>query len=109
MPTAWIIFIYGILVAAGGAFGYVRASSLPSLVAGLGSGVGLVCAAIVMMRGSYAVGWWIALVIAALLLLRFGSTAFGDNFKFMPGGLMILLSVIAIVALLMGRSAPPAG
>lgn len=105
MPTAWIILIYGILTAAGGTFAYLSVKSVPSIVAGGASGLLLIFAGYMMLRGSYTAGWWIALVVTLALLARFGATAF-SNFKFMPGGMMILLSLIALVALLMGRSAP---
>lgn len=105
MTTPLIILLYGILVAAGGVYGYLKAQSTPSLIAGLGSGLLLVGAAVAMMRGAYTIGWWLALIVAVLLLLRFGGTAF-SNFKFMPGGLMIVLSIIAIAALLLGRTQP---
>lgn len=108
MPTAWIILIYGILTAAGGIFAYLSVKSLPSIVAGGASGLLLMFAGYLMLRGSYTAGWWIALVVTLALLARFGAASF-SNFKFMPGGMMILLSLIALVALLLGRTAPTAG
>ena len=102
MITAWIILIYGILVAAGGVMGYVKAGSRASLIAGGISGLLLIGAAAGMMRGAYAVGWWVALVVAALLLARFAVASIG-NFKMMPGGIMIILSLVAIIFLLLGR------
>ncbi len=101
--VAWIILLYGVLVAAGGVLGYVRAQSVPSLAAGGVAGALLIGAAIAMMRGAYPLGWWAALIIAVLLLARFASASF-SNFKWMPGGLMIVLSVIAIIVLLIGRT-----
>ncbi|MEJ7616775.1 MAG: TMEM14 family protein [Pyrinomonadaceae bacterium] len=107
MPTAWIILIYGLLIAAGGALGYARAKSLPSLIAGGAAGLILIGASVAMMRGSYQLGWWISLIVAILLLARFASASL-NNFKMMPGGLIIILSVIAIIALLIGRTGPSA-
>ncbi len=106
MTTAWIILIYGILTAAGGVFAFLSVRSVPSIVAGGASGLLLIFAGYLMLRGSYAAGWWIALVVTLALLARFAATAFSD-FKFMPGGLMIGLSIIALVALIFGRTAPP--
>ena len=102
--TAWIILIYGILVLAGGIIGYVKANSTPSLIAGGVSGVLLIAAALAMLRGAYQIGWFIAIFIAIVLLARFGIAAM-SGFKMMPGGLMIILSLIAIVALVAGRPA----
>lgn len=103
--TAWIILIYGVLVAAGGVMGYMKASSHASLIAGGISGVFLIVASMAMMRGAYSLGWWLALVVAILLLARFALASL-NNFKMMPGGLMILLSLIAIIVLLTGRAQP---
>lgn len=105
MPTAWIVLIYGILTAAGGVFAYLSVKSVPSIVAGGASGLLLIFAGYLMMRGSYGAGWWVALVVTLALLARFAAASYTD-FKFMPGGMMILLSVIALAALLLGRSVP---
>jgi uncharacterized membrane protein (UPF0136 family) len=107
MTTAWVILIYGILVAAGGAIGYFKAGSMASLIAGVGSGLLLAGASMAMMKGSYQVGWWISLIVALLLLGRFGSAAM-KGFKMMPGGMVIILSLIVIVLLVANRpSATP--
>lgn len=97
--TAWIILVYGILVAVGGVMGYVKAKSAPSLYAGVAAGLILAGASFAMMREkSFQAGWWVALIVALLLLGRFGLVALKD-FKMMPTGLVILLSLIAIVVL----------
>ena len=105
MTTAWVILIYGVLVAAGGVLGYTRAQSTASLVAGGGAGLLLVGAALAMMRaGTYALGWWAALAVAVLLLARFGMASMRE-FRWMPGGMMIVLSLVALAVLLLaGRS-----
>lgn len=102
MTTAWVILIYGILVAAGGAMGYFKAGSMASLIAGVGSGLLLAGASMAMMKGSYQAGWWISLIVALLLLGRFGSAAL-KGFKMMPGGMVIILSVIVIALLVAQR------
>jgi uncharacterized membrane protein (UPF0136 family) len=101
---AWLVLIYGILVAAGGVMGYVKANSTASLIAGGISGIALVASALAMLRGAYTTGWWIALIVALLLLGRFGSAAASGGFKMMPGGMVIILSVIVIAALLTNRA-----
>jgi uncharacterized membrane protein (UPF0136 family) len=102
--TTWLVLIYGILVAAGGVMGYVKATSMASLLAGGVAGLVLIGAAVLMMRGSYAAGWWVSLVVALLLLGRFGSVAVSKGFNLMPGGLVIILSVIVLAALLVQRT-----
>ncbi len=103
MTTAWVILVYGILVAAGGAMGYFKAGSMASLIAGVGSGLLLAGASVAMMKGSYQAGWWISLIVALLLLGRFGSAAISKGFKMMPGGMVIILSVIVIALLVAQR------
>jgi uncharacterized membrane protein (UPF0136 family) len=100
---SWIVLVYGLLVAIGGIMGYVKASSMESLIAGCGSGLILAGAAFLMARGSYQAGWWVALIVSLLLLGRFGNAAISGGFKMMPGGLVIIMSLIVIAALLMNR------
>jgi uncharacterized membrane protein (UPF0136 family) len=99
---AWLVLIYGILIAVGGVMGF-RAGSMASLIAGGLSGIALVGAAVAMMKGSYSAGWWVALIVALLLLGRFGSAVISKGFKMMPDGMVIILSIIVIAALLMRR------
>ncbi|HEY6403430.1 MAG TPA: TMEM14 family protein [Blastocatellia bacterium] len=100
----WLVLIYGLLVAIGGVMGYVKANSMASLIAGGLSGIALVGAAVAMMKGSYSAGWWVSLIVALLLLGRFGSAAISNGFKMMPGGMVIILSIVVIAALLMRRA-----
>jgi uncharacterized membrane protein (UPF0136 family) len=100
----WLVLIYGLLVAIGGVMGYLKANSMASLIAGGISGIALVGAAVAMMKGSYTAGWWVSLIVALLLLGRFGSAAISNGFKMMPGGMVIILSIIVIAALLMRRA-----
>lgn len=101
--TALIVLLYGILVAVGGVMGYVKAGSVASLISGGGAGLILLGASVAMMRGSYALGWWISLLVALLLLGRFGMAAMND-FKLMPGGMVIVMSLIVLAVLLFHRT-----
>ncbi|MGE0104388.1 MAG: TMEM14 family protein [Blastocatellales bacterium] len=100
--VSWLVLIYGVLVAAGGVMGYIKANSTASLAAGLGAGLLLVGSSVAMMKNSYQAGWWIALVVSILLLGRFGSAAMKE-FKMMPGGMVIIMSLVVLAALILNR------
>ncbi|MBI1766311.1 MAG: TMEM14 family protein [Acidobacteria bacterium] len=105
MSTPWVVLIYGILVAAGGVMGYAKAGSTASLVAGAVSGLLLAGGAALMLKGNYQNGWWLSLVVTLLLLGRFGKAALTSGLKFMPGGMVIIVSLIVLAALFMNRTA----
>lgn len=100
--ASWVVFIFAILIAFGGVMGYVRAGSTPSLIAGLIAGLLLVGSVVAMNRGAYQLGWWIALVVTILLLVRFGMAAMKE-FKMMPGGLVIIMGLIVLAVLITQR------
>jgi uncharacterized membrane protein (UPF0136 family) len=100
--TSWIVLIFAILIAVGGVMGYVKAGSTASLGAGLISGILLIGSAVAMMKGAYQTGWWIALVVTILILVRFGMAAMKE-FKMMPGGLVIIMSLIVLAVLITQR------
>lgn len=86
--------VFGLLTAAGGIMGWVKARSMPSLVAGIGSGIILIAAGLIVPRGGNT-GHWIAATVSALLLARFGPAWVRG--KPMPGAPMTVLSVLGLV------------
>lgn len=101
--VVWIVLLYAIMVAAGGLVGYLKAGSTASLLAGVVSGLLLGGAAVAMMRGLFQPGWWVSLIVTILLLARFGMAA-TKGFKMMPGGMVIIMSIIVLITLLTNRS-----
>ncbi len=94
------ILAYGFLVLAGGIFGYVQAKSLPSLVTGGICGVILLVAGGFIWQGNMPaafVAGAMALLLALFFAYRFSATG-----NFMPGGLMLALSFVAVVILVYG-------
>jgi uncharacterized membrane protein (UPF0136 family) len=76
--------------------GYIKAKSVPSLVAGL------VCGFIALLMG-YRYAWhfapYVAFILAIVLIFLMGRR-FLNTKKFMPAGLIVLLSlIVAIVQL----------
>ncbi len=93
-----VIVVYGVLVGLGGILGYVKARSIPSLIFGLGSGIGLlVCGW--LASGHNAIGTNGAIGIGLLLAVFFG-IRYGRTRKFMPAGLMTVLSLLTVILLL---------
>ncbi|XHX79092.1 MAG: TMEM14 family protein [Stenomitos frigidus ULC029] len=91
----WLILVYALLVAIGGVIGYVKAKSQQSLLSGLGSGVALAIAWYISLQNPTA-GLALAAVIALALLVVF-ALRFRATGKFMPGGLLAVLSLIMTV------------
>lgn len=91
---------FGAVSLALGILGYIRAKSIPSLIAGGISGIGLVAAGVMVMRQGTA-GYIVGLVLSVLLLGRF-LPAFLKTKKFYPGGIMALLSVLGVAAGVLG-------
>lgn len=89
-----LLYIYGILLIVGGAMGYVKAQSVPSLVAGL------VCGIIALVLG-YSYTWHFAphaAFILALVLIFIMGKRYLHTRKAMPALLIVVLSaVVAIV------------
>jgi len=93
---AWpvlLLYIYGILLIVGGAMGYVKARSVPSLVAGL------ICGLIAIFLG-YDYTWhfapYAALALSLALILLMGGRYLRTH-KAMPALLIVVLSVIVAI------------
>jgi len=93
--TATVAIIYGLLVLAGGLMGYRKARSVPSLMAGLVFGLALVVSGFYMWHGE-RVGLKVACGLAVALLVIMG-IRFAKGRKFMPAGLVTVLSLIATI------------
>jgi len=93
-----IVLVYGLLVLAGGIMGYVKAKSLPSIIMGIIFGVFIIWSSTIMYKGD-PLGTYLSLA-ASLILAAFFAMRFRVTKKFMPAGLMIILSVISVITLL---------
>ena len=97
--TAYIVLVYGILVAAGGVIGYVKSKSMPSLISGLLFGTLLIGCSVFILNGDIR-ATYVALVLSLALLVIF-FFRFRASKKFMPAGLMIILSLAASITLIL--------
>jgi len=68
--SAYIVLVYGILVAAGGVMGYVKSKSMPSLITGLLFGNLLIGCSVFMLNGDIR-ATYVALVLSLALLAIF--------------------------------------
>ena len=93
--TQLYFLIFGALTIIGGVIGYVKAGSLPSIIAGAITGVLLLIAGWILPTNR-AVGLLIALIVSLLLAAQFVPKLIRTG-KMMPAGLMSILSVIGIV------------
>ncbi|KAG5668918.1 hypothetical protein PVAND_016830 [Polypedilum vanderplanki] len=91
----YIGFIFAILVACGGIFGYVKAQSMASLAAGVTFGI-------LLGIGAYLTSFFdppkplLQLVAAIMLAFVMGFRFYGSR-KVMPAGLIFIISVGVIV------------
>jgi uncharacterized membrane protein (UPF0136 family) len=94
-PAKTYFIIFGLLTIAGGVFGYIRAGSTASIIAGSVAGVALLVAAF-LLPGNAVAGLLIGGLISVLLAGRF-VPAFLRTGDFMPAGMMAILSVIGVI------------
>ena len=98
--AAIVTLLYGLLVLAGGIMGYLQAKSLPSLISGVVFGLVLLACGWFTWGGSGAAVY--VSIAAALILALFFAYRFTATGRFMPGGLMFVLSFVAVVILVVG-------
>ena len=93
--TRLYFLIFGALTILGGVIGYVKAGSVPSIIAGAITGVLLLVAG-ALLPEHRAAGLAAAFIVSLLLAAQF-VPKFIHTGKVMPAGLMSILSVIGIV------------
>ncbi len=91
-PVA-LLYIYGILLIVGGLMGYVKAKSVPSVVAGV------VCGVIAIFLGmdyTWHYAPYAALALAIVLIVIMGRRYLNTR-KAMPALLIVVLSVVVAI------------
>jgi len=92
MTPSTILWIYVVLLIVGGIMGFVKARSKASIIASVAFAIPLaLCAAGVITNP------WVADVLIALLIVVF-AMRLAKTKKFMPSGLMVVISIAALAA-----------
>jgi uncharacterized membrane protein (UPF0136 family) len=94
-PAKIYFIIFGALTIVGGVIGYVKAGSVPSIIAGAITGVLLLVAGFVLPEHRVA-GLAMAFVVSLLLAGQF-IPKFIRTGKAMPSGMMSILSAIGLI------------
>ena len=90
---------YGVLMMAGGYFGYVKAGSKVSLIMGIVSGV-VILLGLFLTRSNVSLGYGIVIGMTAVLVVSFAVRLMKTH-AFMPSGMLLLLSIAALAACIM--------
>ncbi len=93
--AGWITFFFGILVLIGGIVGRIQADSAASLVMGISFGVLLLLSSISMFK-EHLLGTYLGIILI-LLLDAFFTFRWLLTFKFLPPGLMSIISTVVLV------------
>jgi uncharacterized membrane protein (UPF0136 family) len=91
MASTIVLWVYIGLLVAGGLVGFLKAGSKISLITSLIFGLLLALCALGVLRPGY-----IADIVLALLLVVFG-VRFTRGKKFMPSGLLVVLTLLTLV------------
>ncbi len=95
ITAKYYLLVFAILTIVGGVMGYIKAESMPSLIAGGISGL-LLLVSFFLLPGKPLIGLALGCVIALALAGRF-LPSFMSGGGFMPAGLMSILSVIGVI------------
>jgi uncharacterized membrane protein (UPF0136 family) len=90
--------IYALLLGAGGVIGYMKAGSRASLIAGSSSAV-VALAALGLSVANHRLGVPLGLILAITLFFLFGYRYAVKTRKFMPSGLLAIVSLIVLAVM----------
>ena len=91
--------VYALLLAGGGIMGFVKARSRASLIAGVVSAAAAVAAMGLSVAG-YSFGRPLGLTLAIVMFVFFGYRFATRNRKFMPNGMMAVVSLVVAAILI---------
>jgi len=89
------VWVYGLVMMLGGIAGFVRVGSKASLISGVGFGLVLLVTGFGVWRGSQES--LLAAIVVALLLVVLFAIRYVKKRRFMPAGMLAVLSIVAMV------------
>ncbi len=92
--------IYALLLAVGGLIGYFKAGSRPSLIAGLVSALAAL-AALGLSAGNNRLGVPLGMTLSIALFVLFGYRYADKTRKFMPSGLLAIVSLVVLAVMIL--------
>jgi uncharacterized membrane protein (UPF0136 family) len=93
--TAIEVWVYGVIMILGGIAGFARVGSKASLISGVGFGLVLLVSGFGVWNGSQ--NSLMAATIIALLLVVLFAIRYAKKRRFMPAGMLAILSLVAVV------------
>jgi uncharacterized membrane protein (UPF0136 family) len=93
--------VYAALLAVGGVLGFVKARSHASLISGLLSAVFAVLALGLMLVKNHNLGVVLGALLAIALFVLFGYRYALRNRRFMPSGLLAVVSLVVLAVMLL--------
>jgi uncharacterized membrane protein (UPF0136 family) len=85
-----VLWVYIVLLVAGGAMGFIKAKSKPSLIASTVFAAALALCALGVIKGVHTADW-LMLALLGVFGMRLAKTK-----KFMPAGLMLVVTAVAL-------------
>jgi len=92
--------IYAVLLGVGGVMGFVKARSHASLITGILSAIFAVVALVLSLMGN-TWGFPLGTILAITLFILFGYRYAIHNRKFMPSGMLAVVSLVVLGVLLL--------
>lgn len=93
--------IYGVLLAVGGLIGFFKARSLPSLIAGMLSAVAAFVALGLTIGRPPSMGIGLGSLLSIVLFVLFGYRYAIRNRKFMPNGMLAVVSLVVLAVMIL--------
>lgn len=98
--TAIEVWVYGVIMILGGIAGFVRVGSKASLISGVGFGLVLLVCGFGVWNGLQSN--LVAAEVIALLLVVLFAMRYAKKQRFMPAGMLAVLSLVAAVLFALG-------